>query len=163
MTKIQDILFLKVFKPYGRIITMIFLGVMLIIISLFVYKKFVLPLIDKKKLDNTSNANLRTEDIDVRFFTVTWCPHCTTAKKEWVKFVDKYDNQKLNGFKIKCVGGIGGTDCTNNKDPLIVDAISTFNIEHYPTIKIVKGKETIDYEGKVTMSNLESFINNISK
>ena len=40
--------------------------------------------------------------------------------------------------------------------------MSSFNIEHFPTIKIVKGKDTIDYDGKVTLSNLEQFITSIS-
>ena len=159
MTKIQDILFFRVFKPYGRIITMVGLVVMLIIISTFLFYNFVLPLIDKKRLDNTSNANLRDSTLDVRYFFANWCPVCVKAKPEWLKFVDKYDNKRLNGFKIHCIS----VDCTNDKDPLIIDAMSSFNIEHFPTIKIVKDKETIDYEGKTTMQNLEQFINNISK
>ena len=50
MTKIQDILFYRVFKPYGKVITMIFLAVMLIVISKFVYYKYVLPIMDKTKM-----------------------------------------------------------------------------------------------------------------
>ena len=157
MTKIQDILFYRVFKPYGKVITMVFLALMLIIISKFVYHKYVLPIMNKNKFGNTSNANVRDINIDVRFFHVGWCPACIKAKPEWAKFLDKYNNKELNGYKVKCIE----VDCTNNKDPLIVDTMSTFNIEHYPTIKIVKGKETIDYEGKITLSNLENFINNI--
>lgn len=159
MTKIQDILFYRVFKPYGKVITMVFLVLMLFIISRFIYYKFVLPKINKNTFSNTSNANVRDENIDIRFFNVDWCPACVKTKPEWNKFVDKYDNKKLNEFKIKCIS----VNCTNNKDPLIIDTISTFNIEHYPTVKIVKGKETIDYEGKITVLNLENFINSISR
>lgn len=159
MTKIQDILFFRVFKPYGKIITMVFLALMLVIISTIVYYKYVLPIMDRNKIDNASNANLRNINIDVRFFSVTWCPSCKKSKPEWQKFVDKYDNKIINGFKIKCIE----VDCTNSKDPIIIDTMSTFNIKHYPTVKIVKGKETIDFEGKVTSSNLENFINSISK
>ena len=112
---------------------------------------------DKKKRDNTSNANVRDVMVDVRFFSVNWCPACVKAKPEFSKFVDKYDKQKLNGFKINCIN----VDCTNDKDPMIIDTMSKYNIKHFPTIKIVKEKETIDYEGKVTMNNLEQFINSL--
>jgi thiol-disulfide isomerase/thioredoxin len=157
MTKIQDILFFRLVKPYGRVITMVFLALMLIIIVTFVFSKYVIPLMDKKLRDNTSNANLRDVIVDVRFFSVNWCPSCVKAKPEWKKFVDKYDKQKLNGFKINCIN----VDCTNDKDPMIIDTMSTYNIVHFPTIKIVKEKETIDYEGKVTLLNLEQFINSL--
>ena len=158
MTKIQDILFYRVFKPYGKVITMIFLAFMLIIISKFVYYKYVLPIMDKTKNGNTSNANVRDTNIDIRFFSVDWCPSCIKSKPEWAKFVDKYDKKKLNEFKIHCIS----VNCTDNKDPMIIDTMSSFNIEHFPTIKIVKGKDTIDYDGKITLSNLEQFITSIS-
>jgi thiol-disulfide isomerase/thioredoxin len=158
MTKLQDILFFKVFKPYGSTITILFLVIMLIIISSFLFYNFVLPLIDKKRLDNTSNANLRDSNLEVKFFYVSWCPACIKAKPEWSKFVDKYNNKRMNEFKVKCIE----IDCTNDKDPLIIDAMSSYNIKHFPTVKIVKDKEIIDYEGKVTVSNLEQFIKSFS-
>lgn len=156
MTKIQDILFFKS-KQYGQVITKVLLAVFLMVIVTFVFSKYVIPLMDKKMRDNTSNANLRDVMVDVRFFSVNWCPSCINATPEWGKFVDKYDKQKLNGFKINCIN----VDCTNDKDPMIIDTMSTYNIKHFPTIKIVKEKETIDYEGKVTLSNLEQFINSL--
>lgn len=157
MTKIQDILFFRLFKPFGLPITKILFVLGLIIIATFIFFKYILPLMDKKKRDNTSNANVRDVMVDVRFFSVNWCPACVKAKPEFSKFVDKYDKQKLNGFKINCIN----VDCTNDKDPMIIDTMSKYNIKHFPTIKIVKEKETIDYEGKVTMNNLEQFINSL--
>ena len=62
-------------------------------------------------------------------------------------------------YTLECVGGIEGTNCTNDTDANINDLITKFNIEGYPTVKIVKDGEQVEYGTKITKETLEQYVN----
>jgi hypothetical protein len=43
----------------------------------------------------------------------------------------------------------------------IEDLIRKYNIEAYPTIKMVKDNYTIDYEAKINADSLEKFVQSV--
>jgi thiol-disulfide isomerase/thioredoxin len=133
---------------------------MLIALSVYCYYKFVIPKIKHKKQNNIPNES-GNNIVYVYFFNVSWCPHCVNAKPVWTKFCDKFNGKEMNGCVINCVGSYEGTDCTETEKPEISEMIQNFNIEHYPTIKIVKDTNTIEFDAKITYENLEKFANAI--
>jgi len=114
--------------------------------------------VQPKYKDVPNNA---TNTVVIKFFHVDWCPHCKRALPEWQSFCSKYDRKEINGHMVECEGGENGTDCTNTEDPVVNKIIQDNNIEHYPTVKMVKGGDTIEFEGKITNKNLEKFMNAI--
>ena len=60
----------------------------------------------------------------------------------------------VNGYKVSCVG----INCTNEDDANTNEYINKFNIEGYPTIKMLKDNKVIDFESRITTSSLNSFL-----
>jgi hypothetical protein len=72
---------------------------------------------------------------------------------EWEKFIEKYDSKEINGYKVKCVD----IDCTKESSD-VTSAIQKYNIESYPTIKMLRGKEVIEFDSKITDNTLGKFV-----
>ena len=88
------------------------------------------------------------------FFHVDWCPHCKTALPEWENFKKQFNNKEVNGYITKCVD----VDCTDENSK-VQNMISKYDIESYPTVKMVKDKNTIEFDSKITSNTLEHFVN----
>lgn len=158
MSQIINILFRKL-NTYIGVIAILMFALILIMLSVWSYYYYAKPILSNDLIDQRNIPNNGSnEEISFYFFNVDWCPHCIKAKPEWIKFCQKYDGKEYNGYIISCVGGENGTDCTNSDEPSIIDIIQKFNIEHYPTLKMVKGSSIIDFDGKITDDNLETFI-----
>ncbi len=156
---ITDILF-RTLQPYTRYLFLFFFIGLLITISVFLYFRQVKPELTKFKQKNVPNYG-GNNIVYVYFFNVDWCPHCIKSKPEWKQFCDKYDGNETNGFIINCVGGYNGTDCTNTDLNDVTEIIQKFNIEHYPTIKMVKDTNVIEFDAKINYENLEKFTNTV--
>lgn len=159
MAMITDILF-RTLRPYARFLFLLVLIIAFIAISIYLYYSYVKPDLKDYKQKNIPNYG-GNDVVYVYFFNVDWCPHCIKAKPEWIKFCDKYDGKELNGFVINCVNGYDGTDCTKSDSTEIIEIIQKFSIEHYPTVKMVKDTNTIEFDAKITYDNLEKFANTI--
>jgi thiol-disulfide isomerase/thioredoxin len=158
MSQIINILFRKL-NTYIGLIAIIIFALILIMLSVWCYYYYAKPLLSDDAINQRNIPNNGSnEEVTFYFFNVDWCPHCIKAKPEWIKFCQKYDGKEYNGYIISCVGGENGTDCTNSDDPSVIDIIQKFNIEHYPTLKMVKGSSVVDFDGKITDDNLETFI-----
>ena len=158
MPQIINILFRKL-NTYIGLIAIIIFALILIMLSVWYYYHYAKPLLSNDAIDQRNIPNNGSnEEVSFYFFNVDWCPHCIKAKPAWIKFCQKYDGKEYNGYIISCVGGENGTDCTNSDDPNVIDIIQKFTIEHYPTLKMVKGSSVVDFDGKITDDNLETFI-----
>jgi thiol-disulfide isomerase/thioredoxin len=89
-------------------------------------------------------------------FYVDWCPHCKTAKPEWNKMKDKYDGKTINGYKVNFTE----YNCTK-ESPEIDNLLDQYKIEGYPTIKLVKDGQVIEYDAKPTESTMTQFLNTV--
>ena len=163
MSQIINILFRK-FNTHIGTIAIIMFALILILLSVWCYYQYAKPIISIDAVNDKNIPNNGTnEEVSFYFFNVDWCPHCIKAKPEWKKFCQRHNGEEYNGYIISCAGGENGTDCTNSDDPTVIDTIQKFNIEHYPTLKMVKGSTIIDFDGKITDENLETFISSILK
>jgi thiol-disulfide isomerase/thioredoxin len=155
MYKITDILF-RTFRTNAKLIGLAIVLVILIAVSVWCYYRYAKPAISTQKQGNIPNYG-KNETVHFYFFNVDWCPHCIKAKPEWERFCDKYDGTEINGYIISCVGGKNGTDCTKTEETEVVEIIQRFNVEHYPTLKLVKDSDVVEFDAKINYDNLEKF------
>jgi thiol-disulfide isomerase/thioredoxin len=106
------------------------------------------------KFGDVANANKRSHEVIIYFFNVDWCPHCKTAKPEWEKFAKLYNGKEKGEYVIKCVD----YNCTD-ENAEVTKIINKYNIESYPTIKMLKDNQVIEFDSKITEYTLEQFVN----
>jgi thiol-disulfide isomerase/thioredoxin len=131
-----------------------FIIVLLILLGYYTYKTYI----DTK---TTFQANREGPAVDLKtanllLFYVDWCPHCKTAKPEWEKLKEQYEDKTINGYNIV----FSEYNCTN-ETPEIEELMNKYKIEGYPTIKLIKDNQVIEYDAKPTKSTLEEFLNTV--
>lgn len=126
---------------------------------------------EKKKYQDVANAQDFTPTVQLYMFFVDWCPHCKTAKPEWDKIKLKYNNTEVGGYLVECID----IDCTDDFGEVtlekskygaetptkISEIIKQYDINGYPTVKLVKEGKPYDFEAKITEPNLNKFIDQI--
>jgi thiol-disulfide isomerase/thioredoxin len=136
-----------------QFLVILLIAVLFLIASLFIYKRYVSSGINKNYV--TNNEFSKTSDksstaADIYFFYTEWCPHCKTAKPIWADFKNQMSGKKVNGISLNFIE----IDC--DKDTATSDK---FNVKGFPTIKLVKGKQVIEYDAKPSTANLIEFVN----
>jgi thiol-disulfide isomerase/thioredoxin len=104
-----------------------------------------------REFDQGSKGGATAEII---LFYVDWCPHCKTAKPIWEQVKAEYSNKTVKGYNVTFTE----INCTN-ESPDITAVVDKYKIEGYPTIKLLKGDQVIDFEAKPTVSTLTQFLN----
>ena len=100
----------------------------------------------------TQKPNPGANEVVIILFYVDWCPHCVSAKPEWSKLVEKHNNTTVNGKNVKvqacnCEGSEAEQQTANDN-----------SIQGYPTIKLLKNNETVEYNGARNVEAIENFI-----
>ena len=146
----------KIISPYSTYILIAILLVIFLLAATYVYNKYYMKNMVKKenKFADVANANKRTHDVIIYFFNVDWCPHCKTAKPEWEKFAKLYNGKEKGEYVIKCLD----YNCTDETAE-VTKVINQYNIESYPTIKMLKDNQVIEFDSKITEYTLEQFVN----
>ena len=122
------------FKTIGMVVV----AVLLILFAYYTYKHYA---------DKTATLML---------FYVDWCPHCKTAKPEWESLKSEYDGKTINGYTINFME----YNCTTESDE-VSQLMDKYNIEGYPTIKLIKDNQVIEYDAKPTKSTMEQFLQTV--
>ena len=144
-------LFNKFTKPYVHYIFILSMVLLFTYAGYYGYSKYKEQF--EGRFSDVANANQNNGVATIFMFHVNWCPHCKKAMPEWEKFIEKYDSKEINGYKIKCVD----IDCTKESSD-ITSAIQKYNIESYPTIKMLRGEEVIEFDSKITDNTLGQFV-----
>ena len=135
----------------------IIVGIILLISAYFIYNKYT-----NSKTSFHPNREHIPKDINsnktatLMLFYVDWCPHCKTAKPEWDSLKAEYDNKTINGYNLSLIE----YNCTNESEETS-QLMDKYNIEGYPTIKLVKDNQIIEYDAKPTKSTMEQFLNTV--
>jgi thiol-disulfide isomerase/thioredoxin len=118
---------------------------------------------------NISNLSTAFDDsspntgkmVNIYFFHADWCPHCQKAQPEWNTFKQTYEkNPAVNGYTIQCID----VDCTGDnggKDGLSGDTqtlIQKYDVQGYPTVKMLKDGKIIDFDANVKSESLTKFV-----
>lgn len=141
----------QTFKKISTFHLLLVVGLIFIIVvifSLFFNKK---NRQGQEGLDNPSS-----KQAELLFFSVDWCPHCKTAKPEWDSVKQEYQGKTVNGYTLVFTD----INCTDeNAD--VERLMNKYNIEGFPTIKLLKDGQVIEFDAKPTKSSLEQFINTV--
>ena len=113
--------------------------------------------------NNSFKHNLEHKQVDSKnsqaeliLFSVDWCPHCKKAQPIWDELKAEYEDKTINGYTILFTE----VNCTN-ESPEIEKMINKYKIEGYPTIKLLKDGNVIEYDAKPNKATLEQFLNTV--
>ena len=121
----------------------------------YIYKTYIAPQTDRSLYEGyATGMDMRGEGENpdmatLYFFGVDWCPHCKHAKPIWDDFVKQNSSNTFNGKSINFVH----VDC--DKDSTLADK---YQVSGYPTIKLDKGSEVIEYKSKPSADTLLDFL-----
>ena len=126
-----------------------------LIIAYFSYTSYIKPMISEHKLNKEFiNKNIdNSEDILVMYFYTDWCPYCKKAKPEWDKFRSYVDNKnKSIDYTINTVS----VNCDESKS-----VADKYEVDGYPTVKLIYKDKVHDFDAKVTKDNLVEFLDSV--
>ena len=126
------------------------------ILGYYIYHQFTTnkPVFNSNR-EHVSDDN-STKVAEMMLFYVDWCPHCKTAKPEWEELKSEYEGKQINGYNLKfteynCTAETAENDALMNK----------YKIEGYPTIKLLKDSQVVEYDAKPTKSTMEQFLHTV--
>lgn len=135
--------------------------IVFLVLTYYIYVTYVVPLINKTNAanleHNTQQNGVQKKNVEVMFFFADWCPHCKKAKPHWnaLKNSETVGKGKtVNGYTILYTE----VDCTNDKDPAVQEKLNKFKVEGFPTIKLIKENEVIEFDAQPETETLEQFI-----
>jgi thiol-disulfide isomerase/thioredoxin len=141
--------------PFRIVLLLIFIiivGVIMYYGYKFLTKQFKVGY--KENSEHIPVEGVSSNECEILLFGTTWCPHCKSAKPIWEEVKAEYKGKTVNGYTILFTE----VDCTN-ESPDVSRMMDQYKIEGFPTIKLIKNGQVIEFDAKVTKSNLEQFIN----
>jgi thiol-disulfide isomerase/thioredoxin len=143
-------------------IIIIIASILFIILAVYYYYNNVSPKFKTNYHANSegdfgsNNNNGARKQAELMFFYADWCPHCKTAKPIWNDLKNQYQNKTINGYQvifteINCTTENAETEQMMNK----------YNIEGFPTIKLLKDGQIIEYDAKPSKETLNEFLNTV--
>jgi thiol-disulfide isomerase/thioredoxin len=138
----------------------LYIGIMVVVVGLsvaaFMYYNY-LKKVSNEVYESTSD-DLQTADqqAEIIFFHTTWCPHCKSAKPEWDQLKAELSGSAINGHKVTFTE----VDCTE-ETPEVEMMVQKYKIEGYPTVKLVKDGQVIEYDAKPTKDTMHEFLTTV--
>ena len=130
-------------------------------IAIYYYSSYLAPKTQTNYSGNnehgaTSNQTSDSKEAELLLFYVDWCPHCKTAKPAWNDIKSEYENKTINGYKVIFTE----VNCTEETAE-VEQMMNKYNIEGFPTIKLLKDGQVIEYDAKPTKETLTQFLNTV--
>jgi thiol-disulfide isomerase/thioredoxin len=149
---------------FGSLLTRTNILIALAIITLIgflVYYFYSVPHAKKAQQYQPNNEHTElgaTDDksAELLFFYADWCPHCKTAKPIWEELQSEYKNKTINGYHVVF------TEVNCSEETAEVERMmNQYSIEGYPTIKLLKDGQIIEYDAKPSRDTLVQFLNTV--
>ena len=141
--------------------TIVIIGsvILFAVIPLLYYFYYILPSLKRQYRPNSeqvpAGAN-SDNNAELLFFYADWCPHCKAAKPIWNDLKSDYENKTINGYQVTFTE----IDCSE-ESPEVEKLMNQYNVEGYPTIKLLKDGQIIEYDAKPSNENLTKFLNTV--
>ena len=141
--------------------TMLLIGgiLLFVMIAIFYYFYYVAPSMKAKYHPNSEHVPLdgsSGKNAELLFFYADWCPHCKAAKPIWNDLKTEYENKTINGYKVVFTE----VDCSEETSE-VEKLMNQYSVEGYPTIKLVKDGQVIEYDAKPSRETLTKFLNTV--
>jgi thiol-disulfide isomerase/thioredoxin len=139
------------------LVVVLFIG-----IAIYYYYHHISPSMKPKynpnneHLDSSSSSSNSGKSAELLLFYVDWCPHCKTAKPAWDEIKTQYENKTINGYKVIFTE----INCTEETAE-VEEMMNKYSIEGFPTIKLLKDGQIVEYDAKPTKSTLDQFLNTV--
>lgn len=156
--KIQN-LKTSITKMSPKVMMAIVVGLIFAIVALFYYRYYVAPTLSttyKANREDVSNDSSKGKTAELLFFYTDWCPHCKTAKPVWEDIKAEYQTKRINGYKVIFTD----VNCTNDSAD-VEQMMDKYKVEGYPTIKLLKDGQVIEYDAKPSKDTLVQFLNTV--
>ena len=142
----------------SRFWMILLVAIFFLIVAIYVYNKYVTPMVDNEFIPNnefqnkndTTTSGVVVQNVELYIFTVEWCPHSKKAIPIWEQLKAEYNNKPFNNYNI-IFNQIDGEE-----NPDLADK---YKVEGYPTIKLIKGSQIIEYDAKPSLEHLKEFLN----
>lgn len=135
-------------------------AILFIVIAVFIYYQYVKPALSPTYSANREKMHGEeggpTSEAELMFFYTDWCPHCKTAKPDWAEVKAEYENKTINGYRIIFTE----VNCTTESDE-VEKLMNKYKIEGYPTIKLLKDGQVIEYDAKPSKDTIIQFLNTV--
>ena len=129
------------------------------VLGLFYYFYYVSPKSSTQyqaNKEHSSSSSNEGKSAELLFFFADWCPHCKAAKPIWNDLKTEYQNKTINGYQVIF------TEIDCSEETAEVDKMmNKYNIEGYPTIKLLKDGQVIEYDAKPSKDTLVQFLNTV--
>ena len=140
-------------------ITIIAVVILFGILAAFYYFYYLAPQMNAQYKPNSEQVGTGEDDsknAELLFFYADWCPHCKTAKPIWNDLKSEYQNKTINGYRVVF------TEVNCSEETAEVDKMmNQYNIEGYPTLKLIKDGQVIEYDAKPSKDTLNQFLNTV--
>ena len=138
-----------------KTIVILVVGLLALIgIGYFIYSQFKPKTV--YSVDNEEGMIDSAKTANMMLFYTDWCPHCRTAKPEWESLKAEYDGKVINGYTLVMTEYDG-----ESKLPEVQELLDKYDVQGWPTIKLVKDNQVIDYDAKPTKTTMVQFLNTV--
>lgn len=140
--------------------TLVLIGAFLFfaVVAIFYYFYYVSPSLNTKYEPNSELpiGDGSSNKAELLFFYADWCPHCKAAKPIWNDLKSEYENKTINGYQVIFTE----VDCSEETVE-VEKLMNQYSVEGYPTIKLVKDGQVIEYDAKPSRETLTQFLNTV--
>ena len=132
----------------------------LIGVAYYIYITYVVPKMDPNYVANKEFLDkdaAKPGNVEVILFFASWCPLSKKAMPVWEEIKEKYNGKTINNYLIT-FKEIDGSDSEN---AAVSEKLDNYKVDGFPTIKLLKENELIDFDANPTQSSLEQFITTV--
>ena len=145
--------------------------IIILAIIVYAYYTFIKPRVEAQYVNNKEFRpdNSSTEQPDdhpiahIILFTATWCPYCKTMEDKGIfkEFKEQHQDKIVHNYRLN----IQTIDCTDDQDPNIKSKLDQYNVDGFPSIKLLKEgdppSKAIDFDAKPTLDSLNKFVQEV--
>lgn len=120
-------------------------------VAFWAYQKYVKPGFQPAYIENNEfeAAPENADSAILYLFYTEWCPHCKAAKPEWNAAKEALRDSEVNGVQVI----FREVDCDADEE-----TAARFDVESYPTIKLVRGNRITELDAKPTVKSITGFL-----
>jgi len=141
----------------------LFLVLLFLAISFYVYNTYIAPKINPEFIPNeefSENTTTKQKNAYLYLFYVKWCPYSKNALGPWDKIHEKYNDTNINNYNIQMKKINGDTEEEEMKR-FEAKFMKNKSIDGYPSLFLVKDDQVIEYDTEITYENLSEFIETV--